>query len=47
MPSRLELEEIPDCGTQARVVGQSAVKPAAGGVANVVKVEFAGVVKST
>ena len=35
------------CGTQLRVVGQSAVKPAAGGVANVVKVEFAGVAKST
>jgi hypothetical protein len=47
MPSKLLPEEIPDCGMQARVVGQSAVKPAAAGVANVVKAEFAGVVKST
>jgi len=46
MPSKLLLEETPACGTQARVVGQSEVKPAAGGVANVVKVEFAGVAKS-
>ena len=43
MPSRLFAEETPDCGTQARVVGQSEVNPAARGLAKVVKVEFAGV----
>jgi hypothetical protein len=42
------LEEVtPDSGTQARVLGQREVKPAAVGVAKVDQVEFVGVVKST
>ena len=47
MPSSLFAELTPNSGTQERVVGQRAVKPAAAGVAKVVKVELAGVAKST
>ena len=43
MPSRPSPES---CGTQARVVGHSSVKPAAGGLAKRVKVELAGTAKS-
>jgi hypothetical protein len=38
---------VPNCGTQFRVPGHSAVKPAEAGLAKSVKVEFAGVAKST
>jgi hypothetical protein len=40
------LDAVPDWGTQARVVGQSSVKPAAAGLANGVKVVLPGVSKS-
>jgi hypothetical protein len=41
------LEVVLGCGTHERVVPQSTVKPAAGEDAASVKVEFAGVAKST
>ena len=44
MPSRSSSRL--SCGTQARVAGQSCVKPPRPGVAKRVKVEFAGVAKS-
>ena len=47
MPSSLFFEVTPDSGTQERVLEQSWVKPAAAGVAKVVKVELDGIAKST
>jgi hypothetical protein len=38
---------VPDCGTQLRVVEHKSEKPAAAGLAKSVKLEFAGVTKST
>src|ERR1700675_280851 len=45
--SRYEGAVTPTCGTQARVVGQRAVKAAGVSEPGEVKVELAGVVKST